>query len=454
MVITILFPEFLFSKAVCELQMAVDDLHAMNDKKEVLESQGAWPHGWRVSYGRRIRFLHSFFHLLSSPMDSGRSKTEVADEHVEESADEKQNGDRNVPVVRPHKKSWTLTHSYFANMGGLQRSHIHILGASIQSAWAFEDAPNPITAYAIVNCCVGSLHDPLPALELERDDIEDKSKADWLLKSIAVAQIAWLLVSVIDRAAMRLPITQLEICTSAFSLLAIATYLANWSKPKDVGKPYRLAPIPDVSPCIAWKYYGEPFVRRLYRPSESRKADDEEDSNNAGKLRQTLRIENDFVRLDGFLPPMTITMAISTVVFGGLHCLAWDFAFPTRTEMMIWMVASVLSATIPLATLLINLLVISKIRLALSNFAEEMEGDIKSPLNGNLSAIRTDIPGARPVLSLSKAADCQVWIIMHFGFQQTVVLGLIFIGSCKRHIHFLLQSNQLHPLENPTSLGV
>ncbi len=413
MIITILFPEFLFSKAVCELKMAVDDLHAMYEKMKGLRSEGRWPVGWKVAYGRRVRFLHKIFNLFSSPVDSTGSEPGVVDEpaneHVDkESKDETQNLDHNVPVVRPPKKSWTLTHSYFANMGGLQRSHIHTIGSLTQSAWAFEGAPNPITAYAIVNCCVGSLHDPLLDFDLERDDIEDKSKADWFLKSIAVAQISWLLASVIDRAATHLPITQLEICTSAFSLLAIATYLANWSKPKDVGKPCRLAPMPDISPCIAWKYYGEPFLRRLYRPSESRKADDEERSHEDEKTPQINRIENDFVRLDGFLPPMTITMAMSTVVFGGLHCLAWDFAFPTRTEMIIWMVASVLSATIPLATLLVNLVVISKIRLALYRLAKEIENEIILLQHDQPTGIHPDIPGPRPALLLSNVANSQV----------------------------------------------
>jgi hypothetical protein len=36
MIITILFPEFVFSKAICELQMAVDDLEAMKKKDNLI----------------------------------------------------------------------------------------------------------------------------------------------------------------------------------------------------------------------------------------------------------------------------------------------------------------------------------------------------------------------------------------------------------------------------------
>jgi hypothetical protein len=74
-----------------------------------------------------------------------------------------------------------------------------------------------------------------PTLALPKEEIVDKTEADWFLKSVAVAQISWFLVSVIVRAAEKLPISQLEICTTAFTILAIATYVTNWSKPKVVG---------------------------------------------------------------------------------------------------------------------------------------------------------------------------------------------------------------------------
>ncbi|AEO64350.1 uncharacterized protein THITE_2034396, partial [Thermothielavioides terrestris NRRL 8126] len=63
------------------------------------------------------------------------------------------------------------------------------------------------------------------------DDIKDKSKADWLGRGLAVVQTTWIILNVASRAATELPLTQLEIATVAFSVFAIATYLANWWKP-------------------------------------------------------------------------------------------------------------------------------------------------------------------------------------------------------------------------------
>jgi hypothetical protein len=416
MLVTLLFPEFLFSKAVCELQMAVDDLQMMSEKITLLGSDSKW----EVTYRRRHRFLRNMLHLslgsrwyakstetrekLPETIAAGILSTDQDYAQKEFGAVHRPSNQNDAYTQHPRKRKWTLAHSYFANMGGFERHYMEV-GTCNPEEFCTEAKSNPVTAYALVNCCVGSPHDPLPELVLDRDDIEDKSKADWFLKSIAVVQISWLIVSVIDRAATHLPITQLEICSSAFGLLAIATYLANWSKPKDVGRPHQLKSILDISQCEAWKYFGEPFVRRLYRPSESGKLEDEEDAESK-VARECYRIGNDFVRLDGFLPPMTVAMALSTAVFGGLHCLAWNFAFPTRTEMLIWMVASVLSATIPLSSLLVNMVVIGKIHQALSQCAEKLEDKVNYFCGAERGS--NNIVSGRLQLSLTKVSESEV----------------------------------------------
>jgi hypothetical protein len=242
MLITIIFPEFVFSKAICELQMAVDDLHAMNEIRDQIP--------WKVHYGRGSQFLHKLFHCFSSTTHP------VATGSKESSSEQTTTNPKESPIpakifTEPSTYSsdqitetrvWTLTHSYFANMGGLGRRH--------------NKKYTPITAHALVHCCVGSPHDPLPSLVLEADDISDKNKADWLLKSIVVAQILWLLLSVIVRAAKKLPISQVEICTTAFAILAVATYFANWAKLKDVDRPVIFKMVDDTYECDAPSYEG------------------------------------------------------------------------------------------------------------------------------------------------------------------------------------------------------
>ena len=58
MFITTLFPEFVLSKAIYELQMAVDDLQAMKEKGNLIN--------WRVGFGYGLQFLHKLLHLFGS----------------------------------------------------------------------------------------------------------------------------------------------------------------------------------------------------------------------------------------------------------------------------------------------------------------------------------------------------------------------------------------------------
>jgi hypothetical protein len=53
-----------------------------------------------------------------------------------------------------------------------------------------------VTAHTLIECCLGTPHDPLLTWRLTRCEIEDKSKTDALLKLISISQISWLVLSV------------------------------------------------------------------------------------------------------------------------------------------------------------------------------------------------------------------------------------------------------------------
>ena len=42
-------------------------------------------------------------------------------------------------------------------------------------------------------------------------------------------------------------------------------------------------------------------------------------------------------------------MVLVTMVFGGIHCIAWSFAFPSTTEQLLWRISSIAITGIPLA---------------------------------------------------------------------------------------------------------
>lgn len=380
MAITILFPEFIFAKAICELRSALCDLFEFdktirNEYKVGLQCKVSAPPeqnpdialSWKTKFPRG-RIVDLLYPLMGLPRPSSLHSGGIADttvgghgsgnvttrnSSVYESEITSSHAPKGAGRVKTSKRivtefqDWTLTHSYLANMGGLM-----YIGA-----WSQQ---NELTYYIFTGAelsrrCSWSGNHPLQSLVLSEDDIKDKSKADWLLKTISILQISWLVLTVIARFILELPLTQLEIATLAFSFFAIATFTANWWKPKDISAPIRV-------PCLAlattlsegYLQIGDPelhafnwtqsFMSRLLSPAQTREESERIRTNR-------LRVQNDVVDMEGNIPIMTPLMAVAGFVFGGLHCLAWNFPFPSQTEMILWRVASIGSAITPFISL-------------------------------------------------------------------------------------------------------
>ena len=250
--------------------------------------------------------------------------------------------------------NWTLVHSFYANMGGL-------LYIEPYDESTGRPVTHPATAHGIVEECRDEAYFLLKDFILEKRDIEDKSKVDWLLKAIAVSQILRLTLDVATRGIANLPVTQLEIATVAFSLMAVATYVANWGKPKDIVEPTVLRrPIFFSN----WRYSNDKrnfqgFVKRLLAPSLGSYSVFHEDRK---------RIKNNTIWMEGDTPLIAGLMAISSLIFGGLHCLAWNFDFPTGAELALWRIASLASGALPSFALGVSLL----LSFLATSFADKM----------------------------------------------------------------------------------
>ena len=446
MAITILFPEFIFSKAVCELRLAVADLYSMHVKlKETrlrwetevktniaeVPKEVTWKAGfrwrmnpktdiaevhkkvtWKAEFGPQMRLLYKLLALPRLPKantneqdELQKKKSSSAERHgsireahpsdqrhtteslaldpeemketrsfhdATENVEMISDGINDYSVEPVHTEnlattgvlndqetgevqaelapidsymwsetcSWTLVHSLYANMGGLR--YIDSIFASIG-----RQETHPATAHGIVKNCYEEATCPLKDLVLKKEDIEDKSKADWLLKAIAILQILWLILNVATRGITKLPVTQLEIATVAFSLMAVATYAVNWWKPKDIVTPTTLEIPTSFRDTNEDRRNFQGFVKRLLAPSAA---------NDPIPYSDRKRIENDTVWMQGDTPLIWGLMAISSLIFGGLHCLAWNFDFPTNTELALWRVASLASSALPTFALGVSLL--------------------------------------------------------------------------------------------------
>lgn len=153
--------------------------------------------------------------------------------------------------------------------------------------------------------------------------LERLNKGDPLVKTLALIQVTWLIIQLIARKISKLPSSQLEIAAIAFSVYSIVTYLIYWNRPHGVEtiwsiKASRLPTqsdmrgIAECGPFCLWTgERGESRVDSDYDlvPLPNDSSVDVSDNKGVGLI-------------------LAVGAIIGGTVFGGLHCLAWNFHFP------------------------------------------------------------------------------------------------------------------------------
>ena len=278
---------------------------------------------------------------------------------------------------------WTITHSYYANIGGfviesrpLEGSHTETYFSSkgFRVTTTVRDTPrhgNKASQNSLPSMVFGSdgktsyqnpyhltgrqiwqlrKNDILPSLpQISEAELQDRSKSDAFVKAIALFQILWAIVQITVRTARKLTISQLELAVIAFAACAVVIYSLHWSKPKNVGATTTIiqyeGPIPqEVLQLIKGRHT---YIGYLLIGDDSR------------KLRHGSPIRNDatenYVDNDaGFW--VYPAMILGAVLFGGIHVGAWNFDFPTRTELFVWRCASLWTAVCGPILILLGLL--------------------------------------------------------------------------------------------------
>ncbi|KAK0667508.1 hypothetical protein QBC41DRAFT_338351 [Cercophora samala] len=120
---------------------------------------------------------------------------------------------------------WDLGQCFYAVMGGFVVDLPDCAGVD------GDGKPRRVTVTAEGVRLLSFLGD-LPGIQ--ESQIRDKSKADWLAKSIVCCQAGWMVIQVIGRAAKHLPISLLEINTCGHVACALVIYLLWWHKPLDI----------------------------------------------------------------------------------------------------------------------------------------------------------------------------------------------------------------------------
>lgn len=208
---------------------------------------------------------------------------------------------------------------------------------------------------------------PPPYISLS--SLKDQSKSDAMVKALAIWQLLWLTTQVLARAATDLPITLLEITVLAFSATSMITYILLWHKPQHVRCPtyipalrpltradvVGLAARAPVSTMLVHEFWlhgvnvramGDsvfPWPRgvSLYIPKFLK----------TGRGAATATASN-WIEIDSVF----VGMGLGGAVFGAIHFAAWNFAFPTPVERLLWRISCGIIVGFPVLMSLIYIL--------------------------------------------------------------------------------------------------
>jgi hypothetical protein len=284
-------------------------------------------------------------------------------------------------------EEWTLTHSFYANMGGYYlyldsrtlNGNVELLGlvfksfglGSIQQNLDLTllalDHQQPIPLISLTASQIAYCKDPShfegvrfgwPSDWVSEEDIKDKAKVPWFTNIIALFQLFSLSLSLVIRWDRHLAAAQLEVVTFVFAICAILVYCFRWFKPQDVKVPTKIWLKFDSGAWQADEDGRDNLERALTKfrehvPDIIWKNILEHDE---GELMQSLpRVSNAVVerRRRTELHPFLWTISFFIIGVGALHLIAWSFEFPTYIESVFWKVSCLVAAIVPVAPCLI-----------------------------------------------------------------------------------------------------
>ncbi|KAF9440758.1 hypothetical protein P691DRAFT_686558 [Macrolepiota fuliginosa MF-IS2] len=117
---------------------------------------------------------------------------------------------------------WTLTHGFLLEMRGLRKyKDGNFLGSVEEPGYRFLDPG-------------GSGRQLNGYFDMTEEEINDKSKGDFVTKLLVVFQTTWFILQCLARLTNHLPVTNLEAVTLGFASLNIITYALWWNKPQNM----------------------------------------------------------------------------------------------------------------------------------------------------------------------------------------------------------------------------
>ena len=243
-----------------------------------------------------------------------------------------------------------MTHGFFIIMGGFHLFEHSSEEASNDGRCIPQEDDNPLHPLGESDL----LHYAESIVMPTKAEIMDKGMSDWLAKSLVLLQTSWFVMQCIARAIEHLPVTHLEIVTLAYAAMNFVIYIFWWKKPLNVNRPVRVfrksesrttQPLVNEPISEARKMTWEAIRKSLETMVWLIVTGQEEDANLSREDRVPRFWANSTGR-DAAIADFTV-LGVG-VCFGGIHCIAWFFSFPTHTELLMWRISSVAITALPI----------------------------------------------------------------------------------------------------------
>ncbi|KAG2116850.1 hypothetical protein DEU56DRAFT_895759 [Suillus clintonianus] len=243
--------------------------------------------------------------------------------------DFKESGYFNVPQSQEQSENyaWTQTHSFFVLMGGFM---LYVKGKPYRTL-----LPDEVLKLMRNGC--------IDAPTLTAKQICDRSKGNVISKGLIILQVAWFILQLMSRAIYHLETTQLETGTLAFAVLNFLTYALWWNKPLDVQCPYPVywkstesKPEDYIHDVIeSQRTWLQGIIFAAFGPFLELTSIDVP----TPKLR--VPTFDGSIELDSDNWILISAGILIATIFGGIHCMAWFFTFPTHEEQVLWRISAV-----------------------------------------------------------------------------------------------------------------
>lgn len=246
---------------------------------------------------------------------------------------QKQEARRSVDMwKRNGYPEWTMRHGFYANMGGFV----------LQPR---DSKPFPINAKQL-HYLVTRGYVPYP---ITTDLSQDFEKQPFVMKVLALIQVAWFLMQYLARRANSLTSTTLELITFTCVLCTLFTGYQWWHKPavshripailkiekstrellmeagSRAAKPYSQTPLDFIdNQSPSWLTDIQPHLHFRLGP----------------RARPLQRLLNDRFPLWSIGSVESILQMLVHASYSGLHVAAWNYAFPTPVERFLWRLSS------------------------------------------------------------------------------------------------------------------